>query len=82
MISVFEQAAGNKFDVQHVPEDALLAQLEAPSDPLAESFLKLQLEYVHGCLMNTSEALRLMPIRQKTVFEYAAQVIKARAAAV
>jgi len=73
-INIFETTAGQKFEIQHVPEDALLAQLETTSDPLTETFLKLQLEYVHGCLMNTSEALRSMPIRQKTVREYAAQV--------
>lgn len=82
VINIFETTAGQKFDVQHVPEDALLAQLETTSDPLAESFLKLQLEYVHGCLMNTSEALRSMPIRQRTVRDYAAQVVQPKAAAV
>jgi len=82
VITIFEVTGGTRFDVQHVPEDALLAQVETASDPLAESFLKLQLEYVHGCLMNTSEARRLMPIKQKTVREYAAHVSKPRAAAV
>jgi uncharacterized protein YbjT (DUF2867 family) len=74
VINIFETTVGHKFDIQHVPEDALLAQLETTNDPLAESFLKLQLEYVHGCLMNTSEALRSMPIQQRTVSEYAGQV--------
>jgi uncharacterized protein YbjT (DUF2867 family) len=82
VINIFETITGDKFAVQHVPEDALLAQLENASDPLAETFLKLQLEYVHGCLMNTSEALRSMPIKQRTVREYAASVSKPRAAAV
>jgi uncharacterized protein YbjT (DUF2867 family) len=82
VIKIFETSGEKKFDVQHVPEDALLAQLETLNDPLAEAFAKLQLEYVHGCLMNTSEALRAMPIRQRSVHEYAAHVTKAAAAAV
>jgi NADH dehydrogenase len=82
VIQVFEHSAGGRFDVQLVPEEALLAQLEQAADPLAETFCKLQLEYVHGCLMNTSEALRMMPLRQKTVSEYAAEVTGSRAAAV
>jgi nucleoside-diphosphate-sugar epimerase len=82
VIRIFEPAAGGPFEVQHVPEDALLAQLEQAVDPLAETFCKLQLEYLHGCLMNTSEALRLMPVRQKTLREYAAEVTGTLARAV
>ncbi|HYO80414.1 MAG TPA: hypothetical protein VES20_03365, partial [Bryobacteraceae bacterium] len=82
VVRIFEQTTGKRFTVQHVPEEALLAQLENAADPLSETFCKLQLEYLHGCLMNTSEALRLMPVRQKTVRQYAAQVSEARAAAV
>jgi uncharacterized protein YbjT (DUF2867 family) len=82
VIATFERATGTSFTVQHVPEEALLAQLEAAADPLSEVFCKLQLEYLHGCLMNTSEAMRLMPIRQKTLEEYAKQVTDVKAAAV
>jgi NADH dehydrogenase len=82
VVRTFEGSAGGPFEVQHVPEDALLAQLENTADPLSETFCKLQLEYLHGCLMNTSEALRMMPLRQKTVGEYAAEAISKRAAAV
>ena len=82
VIEIFGRLAGGPFNVQHVPEDALLAQLEQAADPLSETFCKLQLECVHGCLMNTSEALRLMPLRQKTVSEYAAEVTGSRTAAV
>jgi hypothetical protein len=68
--------------VQHVPEEALLAQLEQASDPLTETFTKLQLEYLHGCLMNTSEALQLMPVQQKSIRNYAAEVTRRKAAGV
>jgi uncharacterized protein YbjT (DUF2867 family) len=82
VVRVFEQVGGRKFEVQHVPEEALLAQLEQAPDPLSETFCKLQLEYVHGCLMNTSEALTLMPIRQKSIRDYAAGVTMSKAAAI
>ena len=48
--------------------------IESASDPLAETFAKLQLEYVHGCSMNTSETLRLMPMELTSVAQYAAAV--------
>jgi hypothetical protein len=52
----------------------LLAQLDHATDPLAETFVKLQLEYVHGCPMNTSETLRLMPMELTSVAQYATAV--------
>ena len=82
VVRIFENTTNRAWDVQHVPEEALLAQLEQATDPLAETFLKLQLEYLHGCLMNTSEALRMMPVRRKTVAAYAAEVANLRSAAV
>ena len=82
VVRTFEHSAGGAFEIQHVSEDALLAQLEQATDPLSETFCKLQLEYLHGCLMNTSEALRMMPVRQKSVGEYAAEVTGSKAAAV
>jgi uncharacterized protein YbjT (DUF2867 family) len=74
MVRTFEEVTGAAFERQHVPMDALLTQLEAAADPMAETYLKLQLDYASGCVMDTSEALRLMPIRQKTVREYAQEV--------
>jgi NADH dehydrogenase len=82
VIRIFEDATKQLWQVQHVPEEALLAQLEQSADPLAETFCKLQLEYLHGCLMNTSEALRLIPVRQKTIRDYAAEATRSKAAAV
>jgi uncharacterized protein YbjT (DUF2867 family) len=80
VIRIFERATDRAWQVQHVPEESLLAQLEHVSDPLAESFCKLQLEYAHGCLMNTAEALRLMLIAQKSIHDYVAELTRSKAA--
>lgn len=77
---IFEKASGAPFDRQLVPEEALLTQLDHASDPLSETFVKLQLECVHGCPMNTSEILRLMPMELTTVAQYAAAVCGQEAA--
>lgn len=71
VVRTFEEVTGAPFERQHVSMEALLSQLGNPADPMAETFLKLQLDYASGCVMDTSEAQRLMPIRQKTVREYA-----------
>jgi len=73
-VRIFETVSGAPFERQFVPEEALLAQLDHATDPLAETFVKLQLEYVHGCPMNTSETLRLMPMELTSVAQYAAAV--------
>jgi uncharacterized protein YbjT (DUF2867 family) len=73
-VAIFEKVSGAQFERQFVPEEALLAQLDHATDPLAETFVKLQLEYVHGCPMNTSETLRLMPMELTSVAQYATAV--------
>ncbi len=74
VVTLFEKVTLRRFDCQYVPEEALLAQMESATDPLAKTFLKLQLEYVNGCLMNSLETLRIMPIQRKTIREYAEEV--------
>lgn len=76
VVAVFEKGTGQPFEKQFVPEPALLAQLEQANDPLAETFLKLQLEYAHGCIMVSSEALRAMPLNLRTVDQYATEVLR------
>jgi uncharacterized protein YbjT (DUF2867 family) len=74
VVGIFEKVSGAPFERQFVPKEALLAQLNDATDPLAETFAKLQLEYVHGCPMNISETLRLMPMELTSVARYAAAV--------
>jgi uncharacterized protein YbjT (DUF2867 family) len=74
VVGIFEKVSGAQFERQFVPKEALLAQLDGSPDPLAETFAKLQLEYVHGCPMNTTETLRLMPMQLTSVAQYAAAV--------
>jgi uncharacterized protein YbjT (DUF2867 family) len=76
VVEIFEKISGSPFERQFVPEGALLAQLDQATDPLAETFVKLQLEYAHGCLMDTSETLRLMPMELTSIAQYAAAVCR------
>ena len=80
VVGIFEKVSGAPFERQFVPEEALLAQLDNAIDPFAETFAKLQLEYVHGCPMNTSETLRLMPMELTSVAQYAAAVCSQKGA--
>jgi uncharacterized membrane protein len=82
VVQIFEEATGGPFERQFVPEEALLAQLETAADPLSETFAKLQLECVHGCLMSNAETLRLMPMDLTSVRQYARTVAERKGAAV
>ena len=75
VVAVFEKRTGEPFEKQFVPESVLLAQLEQANDPLAETFLKLQLEYAHGCIMDSSESLRAMPLNLRSVDQFATEVL-------
>jgi uncharacterized protein YbjT (DUF2867 family) len=75
VVAVFEKGTGEPFEKQFVPEFALLAQLEQANDPLAETFLKLQLEYAHGCIMDSAESLRAIPLNLRTVDQYATEAL-------
>jgi uncharacterized protein YbjT (DUF2867 family) len=78
VVALFENASGERFEMQFLPESALLAQLEQAHDPLAETFAKLQLEYAHGCVMDSSEALRAIPLNLRTVDQYATEVASSK----
>jgi len=74
VVKIFERVSGSSFECQLVPDEALLAQMNQANDPLTESFAKLQLEYAHGCVMDSSPALAVMPMELTGVEQYAASV--------
>ncbi len=71
VVRLAEQAVGNKVVVQHVPEDALRAQLGAATDSLQQSFAGLMLYYARGDAIDMAETLRTLPVQHlKSVREY------------
>jgi uncharacterized protein YbjT (DUF2867 family) len=71
VVEIFEEVRGRKFDVQHVPEEALEAQRESAGDPLQQSFAALMLFYARGNIIDMQETLRKFPLRLTTVRDYA-----------
>jgi uncharacterized protein YbjT (DUF2867 family) len=74
IVEEFQTAQASKFDIHLVPEQAIRSQLESARDPLEQSFATLQLEYTQGCLSDSSEAMRAMPVERKTVKDYVEQM--------
>jgi uncharacterized protein YbjT (DUF2867 family) len=71
VVRLAEQATGKTVVVQHVPEEALRAQLGAATDSLQQSFAALMLYYARGDAIDMTETLRALPVQHlKSVREY------------
>lgn len=71
VVSIFEKASGKKFELQHVPVEALQGQKSAAQDDLSKSFASLMLFYASGHAVNMSETIKAFPIKLNSVQEYA-----------
>ena len=70
VVHLAEQVTRKRFDVQHVPEEALRAQYDAATDPLQRSFAALMLSYARGSAINMTGALQAFPGKLRSVREY------------
>lgn len=61
-VRLAEQATGKPVAVQHVPEEALRAQLGAATDSLQQSFAGLMLYYAGGDAIEMADTLRAFPV--------------------
>lgn len=71
VVQIFEKLKGQKFDIQHVPEEALREQRESASDPLQQSFAGLMLNYSHGRIIDMQERLQKFPMQLTSIRDYA-----------
>lgn len=71
VVRVFEELQGRKFDIQHVPEEALKEQRARASDPLQQSFAGLMLYCSQGDIIDMRETLQKFPVQLTSVRDYA-----------
>jgi uncharacterized protein YbjT (DUF2867 family) len=74
-IGVFEEASGARFEVQHVPEDALAAQRDAATDSLERAFASLMVASARGDEIPMDETRRRYPFALTSVRDYASRVL-------
>lgn len=74
VIRIFERRTGKRFDVEHVPEEALRAQRDGATDSLQRTFATLMLNYAKGDAIPMDETLRQWPVQLTKVEDYAARV--------
>jgi len=71
VVQTFEDLQGRKFDVQHVPEEALREQRESATDPLQQSFAGLMLYYSRGDIIDMWETLQRFSVQLTSVRDFA-----------
>jgi uncharacterized protein YbjT (DUF2867 family) len=70
VVRAFEELQGRRFNVQHVPEEALREQRESASDPLQQSFAGLMLYYSRGNIIDMRKTLQKFPVRLTSIRDY------------
>lgn len=70
VVRLFEQETGKPFEVQHVPEEALRAQMEGPADPLQRSFTALMLTYAAGGGIPMEETARDFDVQLTSITDF------------
>jgi uncharacterized protein YbjT (DUF2867 family) len=75
VIRIFEERSGRKFEVEHVPEDALEAMKANATNPVEETFAGLMLFVGRGDEIDMQPTLKRYPRRLTSVREYADRVL-------
>jgi NADH dehydrogenase len=71
VVALFERAHGAPLTVTHVPVEALVAQQEAATDPMQQSFSGLMRCYAAGDAVDMGPLLREMPMELTSVEAHA-----------
>ncbi|MDQ2976015.1 MAG: SDR family oxidoreductase [Acidobacteriota bacterium] len=71
VVRIFEQVQGRAFEIQYVPEAALLEQKKTADDPLQQSFAGLMLYYAAGNVIDMRETLQKFPVELTSLKVYA-----------
>lgn len=79
VVKIFETVQNRKFDVQHVPEEALREQRKTATDSLQQSFAVLVLSYTEGKVIDMKQTLETFPVRLTSVKDYARASLAASA---
>jgi len=75
VVGLFEKAGGKKFELQHVPVEALQSQKNAAPDDLSKTFASLMLVYAAGQEINMESTLKAIPVKLNSVNDYAKRVV-------
>jgi NADH dehydrogenase len=75
VVRTFEEVSGRPFEVQHVPEDALVGQWEQSADPVSKSVNALMVDFARGDVIDMETTLSTFPVEMTSVRDYATKVL-------
>ena len=75
LVRAFEEVKGQPFEMQHVPEEALVGAWEAAEDPVSKSINAIMVDFARGDVIPMEETLATFPVNMTTVRQYAANVL-------
>ena len=76
-VRTFEEAGKQSFELQHVPQEALVEQQRAATDPMQQSFTGLMHWHAQGDAVDMESILKVFPIPLTTVRDYAERTLGA-----
>lgn len=75
LVGAFEEVQGQPFEMQHVPEEALVGAWEAAEDPVSKSINAIMVDFARGDVIPMEETLATFPVNMTTVHQYATNVL-------
>jgi len=75
VVRAFEEVSGRPFEVQHVPEEALVDQWQQAADPLSKSLSALMIDFAKGDAIEMGPTLERFPITPTSIREYATKIL-------
>jgi len=75
VVAAFEEVSGRPFEMQHVPEEALVAAWEGSADAVSKSINALMVDFARGDVIEMDETLATFPVEMTSVRDYAAKVL-------
>ncbi len=75
VVSRFERMSGKQFTLEHVPEEALIGQWKAATDPMEKSFAGLMLLYAMGDAVNMERVIETYGMKLTRLDDYIATVL-------
>jgi len=75
VVATFEEVSGRPFEMQHVPEETLVAAWEGSTDPVSKSINAIMVDFARGDAIEMEQTLATFPVQSSTVAQYAAKVL-------
>jgi len=75
LVAAFEEVSGRPFEMQHVPEEALIAAWEGSEDAVSKSINALMVDFARGDAIEMDATLATFPVAMTSVRDYAAKVL-------